>query len=368
VSAGSALAPSAFELSETERMVRETADAALASFGDNVALVALEGSELGYDPAVWARMTQLGWPGFVMPEPAGGDGSMLEVGQLIEAVGWAAYPSPLLQATSAAVLLAEHAPGCALAHQVAGGAIVAAAVPVAETVLRFEGGRLTGPAVVIEWAPAAEALLVLAQSGEGWALVSVTGDALRGRVTPARSLDNERIGIVELDGFGGGAVVSLVDHADGTRAVDLIRLLRAAEMAGGAARTLALTQDYMLERHQFGVPLGSFQAVQQHLANMRIDVDAALLCTREGLSLAELRRPIAASAAIAGYVAGRTYARTTVTAAQLFAGIGAVKEHRLHHHFRRAKSMQLRLGSVPSQLRRVTQAAIVGAPPGPWRA
>jgi len=56
----------------------------------------------------------------------------------------------------------------------------------------------------------------------------------------------------------------------------------------------------------------------------------------------------------------------TVTAAQLFAGVGATKDHRLHHHFRRAKAMQLRLGSRASQLERIAATAVLGSPPGPW--
>jgi dTDP-4-dehydrorhamnose reductase len=188
-------------------------------------------------------------------------------------------------------------------------------------------------------------------------------------IRQARSLDNERLGIVELAGAGAGTPPLAADLSDDAVADALarMRLLRAAEMAGGAARTLSLTRDYMLERRQFGVALGSFQAVQHHLANMLIDVDAALLSTREGLSLAALGREIVLAAAIAGYIAGRSYTRVTVTAAQLFGGIGAAKEHRLHHHFRRARAMQLRLGSVPSQLLRIADAALDEAPPpGPW--
>jgi alkylation response protein AidB-like acyl-CoA dehydrogenase len=358
----------AFEASDTERMVRETADAALASVADNAQLRALEVTELGYDTSAWEMMVKLGWSGFALPElVGGGGGSMLEIGQLIEAVGWAAYPSPLLQVASAAVLLGELAPADPRAHALIAGAVMAAVVPFGDIAVHEDAGRMSGPPVVVEWGAAAEALLVLCRTRTGSTLMSIGADALAGRVTPARALDNERIAIVELDGLATGDVLARVNATDGARVGDLVRLLRASEMAGGASRVLALTREYMLERHQFGVPLGSFQAVQHHLANMQIDVDAALLCAREGLSLAHLRRPIAASAAIAGYVSGRSYTRATITAAQLFGGVGAVKEHRLHHYFRRAKAMQLRLGPLPEQLRRITATAVCDAPPGPWR-
>jgi alkylation response protein AidB-like acyl-CoA dehydrogenase len=123
----------------------------------------------------------------------------------------------------------------------------------------------------------------------------------------------------------------------------------------------------MRERKQFGVPLGSFQAVQHMLADMLTHVDAARLTTYEGLSLAALGRPFEAAAAIAGFVAGRSYERVTVDAAQLHGGIGAATEHPLHHYYRRGKGMRLRLGTVASQLDRVVDGAVLGGSPGPWR-
>jgi alkylation response protein AidB-like acyl-CoA dehydrogenase len=352
-----------FALSDTERMVRETADAALASFGGNARLVELEATELGYDPGAWTKMTSLGWPGFALPEPAGGGGgSPIEVGQLIEAVGWAAYPSPLLEVTCAASVLAALAPSDPMAALPTSGEIVVLAAPIGDA-----GGAAIRP---LAWAAAAAALLVLAPRGDGhWTLRRVDRDALAGHLRTARSLDNERLALVDVAALTGEIVAdAIADHAAGA-ALDRVRLLRAAEMAGGAERTLVMTRDYMLERQQFGKPLGSFQAVQHHLADMRTAVDAALLTVREGLSLVEVGAPaakVASSAAIAGFVAGRSYTQVTITAAQLFAGVGATKDHRLHHHFRRAKAMQLRLGSRASQLQRIADTAVLGEAPGPW--
>jgi alkylation response protein AidB-like acyl-CoA dehydrogenase len=351
-----------FALSDTERMLRQTADAALASFGGNAQIVALESSELGYDAAAWAKMTSLGWPGFALPEAAsGGGGSPIELGQLIEAVGWAAYPSPLLEVTCAASVLAVLAPTDALAGAVAAGSVVVLVAPIGD--LDIAAPR------PIPWAGVASELLVLRPGPDTWELARVAADGLVGRIRPARSLDNERIALVDLEHLTGDVVVDGIDDRAAREALDRVRLLRAAEMAGGAERTLMMTRDYMLERHQFGKPLGSFQAVQHHLADMRIAVDAALLTVREGLSLVQLGAPAAkvgSSAAIAGFVAGRSYTEVTITAAQLFAGVGATRDHRLHHYFRRAKAMQLRLGSRASQLQRIADTAVLGQAPGLW--
>ena len=354
--------PRGFVLSDTERMVRETADAALASFGGNARLVELESTELGYDPEAWAKMTELGWPGFGLREAVGGGGGApIEVGQLMEAIGWAAYPSPLLEVTCAAAVLDTIAPTDAAASALAGGTIVVLAAPIGDCQDREQRP--------IPWASTASTLLRLHDTGGVWALERVPAERLRGHVRPARSLDNERIGLVSVGELTGEVIAGSIPDATAQAALDRVRLLRAAEMAGGAERTLLMTRDYMLERHQFGKPLGSFQAVQHHLADMRTAVDAALLTVREGLSLVQLGAPstkVASSAAIAGFVAGRSYTQVTITAAQLFAGVGATRDHRLHHHFRRAKAMQLRLGSRSSQLERIAATAVTGAAPGPW--
>ena len=352
-------APPGFALTDTERLVRETADAALASFGGNAALVALEASELGYDASAWATMTSLGWPAFALAD----GGSPIEVGQLMEAVGWAAYPSPLLDVTCAAAVLAALAQSDPLAGEIAGGTIVALAAPL--------GDRGDGTPRPIPWAGVASRLLLLTEDAVAgdWALRRIDRDELAGHLRTVPSLDNERLALVDVGALTGEVLADGIPDEAARAALDAVRLLRAAEMAGGAERTLLLTRDYMLERHQFGKPLGAFQAVQHHLADMRTAVDAALLTVREGLSLVQLRAPagtIASSAAIAGFVAGRSYTQVTITAAQLFAGIGATKDHRLHHHFRRAKAMQLRLGSRASQLQRIADTAVLGASPGPW--
>jgi len=381
VTAATAEPGPSFALNGTERMVREAADQALASFADNARIVALESDPLGYDTSAWAEMTRLGWPGFALPEAGGGDGgSLVEVGQLMEAVGWAAYPSPLLEVTTTAAMLSTLRRTAAseraidgVAGKIGRGAIVILAAPLGDLTTvaarRGLGWVLSGPPRPLAWAGCADELLVLAEieGKDASALVRVPGPALEGRVRTARSLDNERIGVVDVDGLKAGTVVDGIRPASAERALDRVRLLRAAEMAGGAERTLVMTREYMLERHQFGRPLGAFQAVQHHLADMRIAVDAALLTVREGLSLAEMGASSGASAAIAAFVAGRSYTQVTITAAQLFAGVGAAKDHRLHHHFRRAKAMQLRLGSRTTQLRRILDTAVLDAAPGPWR-
>jgi alkylation response protein AidB-like acyl-CoA dehydrogenase len=174
-------------------------------------------------------------------------------------------------------------------------------------------------------------------------------------IEPTASLDNERVGRVTLHGVRVPRSTCLtpepVGHGRLAEALALIRVLRAALIVGGAQQMLDMTVEHVQTRHQFGRALGTFQAVQHACADMRIDVDAALLATGEALSRADADLPFLREAAIATFVAGRSGERAARTAAQLHGGLGFTAEYHLQHYFRRAKAARLRLGRVPDQLR-----------------
>ena len=118
------------------------------------------------------------------------------------------------------------------------------------------------------------------------------------------------------------------------------------EMLGGAEAVLDMTVEYAKQRTQFGRPIGSFQAIQHHCANMASDVEGSrhmayqaawrisenLQCARE-VSMAKV------------WVTG-AYSRICSTAHQCHGAIGFTKEHNLQLYTRRAKVQQLMYGDV----------------------
>jgi 3-oxocholest-4-en-26-oyl-CoA dehydrogenase beta subunit len=381
-----------FTLSQTEQLIRSTARDYFASFADNKHIRGVEESVTGYDEERWDSFVQHGWTGLALPERLGGaGGSFSDLAILLAEFGYAAYPSPFLQTATAATVLdvldvldVSQLRDEVLSELVTGSRAVLLA-PVGDggrSARASDGGYvLAGPPIALEHAGSADLLVGLLpiEGRPGWlafALSAPTADGPAGErdglaVRACPSSDNERVGIVRFDGLRIGPdamFVAEVDAETAARALSLVRLLRAAEMMGGATRVLEMTVGYVSARRQFGVSLGSFQAVRHILAGMRTHVDAAQLTVFEGTSIVSAGRPADAEAAVAGFVAGRSYAQVVVEGAQLHGGIGITVEYPLHHYFRRAKAMQTRLGSSATQLQRIADTRLrASAPDQLWQ-
>lgn len=122
--------------------------------------------------------------------------------------------------------------------------------------------------------------------------------------------------------------------------------LQCMEMVGGAATVLERTVDHTKAREQFGRPLASFQAVQHHIADMRIALEAARLAAHQAvwwMSRGEIARR---AVAVAKMHCSETYKRTTLTAHQLHGGMGFVRETDLHLWSERAKVTEIQGGTA----------------------
>src|SRR5204863_507964 len=126
--------------------------------------------------------------------------------------------------------------------------------------------------------------------------------------------------------------------------------LLCADMIGGADAVLEITTRYVCEREQIGVKLGTFQAVQQMVAVMAIELEGARHVTRQALWRLAEGLPAAREVAVAKAWTGRAYREATLTAHQLHGGAGYVIEHELHRYSARAKEAELRFGSTEEWL------------------
>ncbi|WP_165958744.1 acyl-CoA dehydrogenase family protein [Actinomadura sp. KC345] len=365
-------------LTQDEAELASTARSFLSGFADNSYLNEQEESEDGYEQTRWKQMTGLGWTAVNLPERVGGGGGLAEAAVVARETGRAAYASPLLATMRTGTLLAslgtdERADG--LMARIAGGSPAAVVAPADRTVRARarDGGAflLSGSAAVVEWLAAAGTAVLLvprADSG-GWLLATLPPEVAGERGVAVPSVDNERESLLDLDGVelpAGATLRDDVPAADAEYALARANLLRASVMVGGAEEVLAQSTRYAKTRHQFGQPIGAFQAVRHHLARMAIAVDGARLLTDEALTRAE---PGAHETAIAGaalFAAGRSYVETVLTGAQVHGGVGTTVEHILHHHFRRAKSMQLRCGKRANRLRELHGALVVRREGGLW--
>ena len=364
------------DLTEDEALLAETVRGYFGDFVDNGYLNSQRDSEDGYDRNRWKQLADLGWTGVNLPERVGGGaGTLADAAIVARECGRAAFASPLLATVRAATVLlgldqGERFDGILAA--IAQGAPAALVAPPDRTLTAVPAGggyTVAGAPATVEWLTQSEAavlLLPVADSGT-WLCAVPRRDLLDGRITPVPSVDNERMDRLDLDGFTlspgtlspGTAELAEVSPELAGNALARAGLLRASSMVGGCEAVLQRTVSYAMERVQFGQPIAAFQAVRHHAARIAIAVDAARLTCNDALARADTGEDVTAIGAMALFAAGRSYVTAALTAAQVHGGVGTTTEHVLHHHFRRAKAMQLRSGKRASRLREIHQALVV---------
>jgi len=332
-------------------------------------LTQLEAGDVRYDASLWAELASSDLLGIALPEAVGGSGgSFLELGVLLTEVGWSVAPVPvyatlLLGADTIARhgdsdLQRKYLPGV-----VGGDTILTAALsepgnsdPASpRTTARADGDvwRIDGTKDLVPAAQLANAIIVSARTDAGPGLFVVDTDTDGVAVTPVTTTNGEPHADLALSGAVGRRL-SVDDGADivtdlYTRA--LVGLC--AVQIGVTDRALKLAASYTSEREQFGRPIGSFQAVQQRLADAFIDVEAIRWTTWHAAWLIAKGRPAEREAAIAKFWAAEAGARVVASAQQVHGGIGIDVTYPLSRYFLWAKQNELALGSASQQLVRL---------------
>lgn len=301
-----------------------------------------------------------GWIGIGVAEEIGGQGGgLIEQAILFEELGRGAAPSGGLLAFAAAQGLAAAADGGIASGFVEGagtvlctnaGRALDGAVPQAD-ILRQDCGRLSGTVSLVLQAAQAGRLLVPVATADGASLWWVDAAAAGVQIRPRRLIDRTRhfADVVLQDAAttpAGG-----LDSAALADAAARLALLVAAESLGCARRMLEMTVDYVSQRVQFGVPVGSFQAVKHAAAELLVDIEAAhsgVYYAAWALQNGEGDGPI--HAWIAKAFATEAAARAADRALMLHGAIGYTWEHDLQLFYKRAK-LNLELFGSPRRYR-----------------
>ena len=292
---------------------------------------------------LWKEMVELGWPGLAVPEEHGGVGAeFLDACLVAEELGRAGVATPY-----------------------------AATVAGASTIARFGTERQQA-----EWLPAVV---------EGRAISHVPWDAvelLNGRalfIPFAREAADLLVGPALVDGGTPGIVYERLDVVgnepvytvtfdevpvpaervlpEGQSAVEAMTayatVLTCAEMVGGAQAVLELTVEYAGQRRQFDKPIGTFQAVQHHCANMAIDVLASRFATYEAAWRLGSGGDAAMEVSTAKAVVSDAYQRVCALGHQVHGAIGFTAEHELHRYLGHATGAALRYGDADQHLEEI---------------
>jgi alkylation response protein AidB-like acyl-CoA dehydrogenase len=302
---------------------------------------------VGFAPALWEQLVRVGAPGMAVPEDAGGAGAtLLDLALAVEALGRRLAPAPLIEHAVAARLLARVD---ALAPEVVEGTRIAT---LALRPARVGAARLVPAGAVATTVVAFDGTDLVAVDAEPGAHVPNLASA----PLADRDLDGARVLV------SGARAAELHTHA-----VDEWRALTASALAGLGLGALEIGVRYVSEREQFGVPIGSFQALQHTLADVSVALDGAQLLARKAAWAHDSGHPDAAALGAMAFLFAAEHAqRASDRALHFHGGYGFMEEYDIQLFYRRAKGWanvldepareyarlaELRYGSIPAAVR-----------------
>jgi acyl-CoA dehydrogenase len=300
----------------------------------------------GLNRELWRSLADLGLLGVGTPEERGGSGGgVRELCLLAEQVG-AAVPRIPFAGTAAVLAASRHD----VTDIVDGSVVVVpawetfpnAVVPRARTTaLRLNGGTVEGELQAVAFGMDADQMLAFA----GSVPVILDLEARGVRRIPVDSFDvTEPSAAIELTGVTATVLEPVAN-------VDRVLAVLAAELIGTGQRALDGAVEYAGQRHQFGRPIGSFQAIKHLLADRHVQIDAARLLVEWAAAATDDERPDAATAAQTALAAASDAAdAATRDALQVHGGIGFTWEHPSHVFLKRARARRSLLGSAETQL------------------
>jgi alkylation response protein AidB-like acyl-CoA dehydrogenase len=356
-----------FDLSKPQKLLKQSARELLARECKPDRVRRAVDSEDAFDPALWQTIAEQGWTGLIAPESHGGLGlGVVELAVVAEETGRVCMPGPFLSTMFAAAVLSR----CGSAEQrarylepIAAGEMRATVAVLGEATVALsrEAFFVTGDAPFVFDAAVADVILCVARSEEGTVILPVErGTAgLAVRRTPAmdetRKLARVAFANVSVDPRNAVRVdPAALAAATGTATVALC-----AEMVGGMQWILDTTVEYAKTRQQFGRPIGSFQAVQHHCADMLLLTESARSATYYAAwALTEDDPAAPLAVAIAKAYCSDGYREVGNRGIQVHGGIGFTWEHDLQLYYRRSKASETMFGDATHHRERIARLVV----------
>ena len=362
-----------FALTEEQEMLKTMARDFLANECPKTMVKEIMESEEDHSPALWKKMAELGWLGLVLPEEHGGTAmTFRDLTILCQEMGRAVLPGPFIPTVLFAALPileagTEEQKKELLPKIVNGEAAFTYAVTEEDGELWAEdvktravaqGGDyiINGTKVFVPDAKAADYMVVAARTKntpdpeDGITLFIVNTGQFGIYISPLKTMDQTRK-LYEVS-FNNVSVPAENILGELNQGWDIVKkaTLKAtaavcADMIGGCETVLEMTVDYVKERVQFGVPVGSFQAVKHRCADMQVDVEyARALMEWAALAIDEDSADAPIAVSMAKSLCGDNYKKITNAGVQLHGGMGFTWDHDMHLYFKRARSTDTILG------------------------
>jgi len=360
-------------LSEPQEMLRKMARDFLTTECPKSLVRQMEEDEKGHPVQLWQSMAELGWMGLPFPEEyGGGGGGFLDLAVLLEEMGRACLPGPFFSTVVLGGLIvlgvgseeqkrellqaiAEGKLVMTLALTEPDGGYEAADIAV-QAAAEKDQYVINGIKLFVPDAHVADRIICVARTGRGSQpqqgitlfLVNRQSQGVVCELLPSLAKDKQcrvvfdRVvvpakGMMGKAGQGWGEV---------SKALERAAVAKSVEMVGGAQQVLEMTVNYAKERVQFDHPIGSFQAVQHHCANMAIYVDSTRYLAYQAAWKISEGLPCDMEVAAAKAWVSDAYRRVCALGHQVHGAIGFTLDHDMQLYSRRAKVAEMVFGDA----------------------
>ena len=369
-------------LNEAQQMLKNSAQEFLEAECPDTYVREMEEDENGYTTEMWQKLAEQGWLGLIIPEKYGGvELEFQDLTILLEEMGRFMLPGPyfsnvVLGGMSIMDSGTEEQKQEYLPRIAEGQIIVTLALNEPsgrwdpegiELTATETGGKyaLNGTKLFVPNAHISDYIVVVARTGDGeddislFILPSQTNGVNQ---TLLKTIASDRQSEVTFDNVELSASSLLGEKNRGWQTIEKVlkwgAIGKCAEMSGGGQSVLDMTVEYAKQRTQFGRPIGTFQAIQHHCANMATDVEGAKFITYQAAWMLSEGLPADREVAMAKAWVSDAYKRVCALGHQSHGAIGFTKEHNMQLYSRRAKAAELAFGDSDLHLDKV--AEIIG--------
>jgi 3-oxocholest-4-en-26-oyl-CoA dehydrogenase beta subunit len=374
--------------SEEREMLRKSARDFLVDKCPKKLVREMEKDNKGYSPQIWQEMADLGWMGIVFPEKYGGNDMTFEdLSVLIEEMGRACLPGPYFSSVVLGGLTISDV-GSEEQKQkylpaIAGGKLIltlaltepgAAYSPDSIKVTATRVGQdhvLNGTKLFVPDAHVADFILCVARTGEnvdaekGVSIFIVDAKSPGLKCSVLNTIAHNKLCELIFDRVRVPRENILGELNKGwsevRKIIERAALAKCCEMVGGMQVVLEMTVDYAKQRIQFEAPIGSFQAIQHHCANILVDVDSSKVMTYEATWRLSKGLPCDKEIAMAKAWVSDAYRRIVILATQVHGGVGIMEDYDLQLYLKRAKAAELAFGDARFHRKTLTNQLGFGA-------
>ena len=328
---------------------------------------------LNWDKDVWKEMVDLGWAGILIPQEFGGsDFGLAGISVIMQEVGKTLTPSPLfataVMGASAINTFGTQEQKAEYLPKIAAGNITTAIAideeshhapfnSMAQAELVGDEWVLNGKKKFVVDGASADILIILARTSgvkgdkAGLTLFIVDANHTGVEIIKTDMADCRNYANIVLDNVKISKDALLGDQESGGEAIDKIldegRIALSAEMLGNSEAAFEMTLNYLKERKQFGVLIGTFQALQHRAAEMFCEIEltkSAVMAAMQGAD--ENNNDLQRMASLAKSIAGETLYLVSNESVQMHGGIGVTDEYDIGFYMKRARVAEVIFGGA----------------------